>query len=152
MLNRIRQNRQGESRSRKEKQQKPNDLADYLRFLHGVGHTGDHQTERGKGDRAYGNQDKERPDVAKVLYVEQQTCQSQLNRNSRQGQNVVGDEAGRQHVGWAYGGDSKPAKNPLLTKHDQRSAQSPKTSHDSKRQNRTEEISHRVRVAFSEDA
>ena len=66
----VRENGQRNRGSGKKKKAHPDQLVDHLRFLHGVGHAGDDQAERGKSRRSEGDQQENRPQISPRLHVE----------------------------------------------------------------------------------
>ena len=57
-------------RAGEKNQREPEKLIDDLRFLHGVGDAGDHQAERGEGNGADSDENKDGQQIAEIVHVE----------------------------------------------------------------------------------
>ena len=84
--------------------------------------------------------------------MEDHASEKQFDEDGGEGEQVVGENAGGQHIG---GGDRryvKAAENALLAKHDEHGAEAPEAAHDVESDDRAEEEADHARIALREDS
>src|SRR3984893_10595477 len=84
--------------------------------------------------------------------MENHPCEEQFDENGGEREQVVGEDAGGQHVRGSDGSYVEAAKNPLLAKGYEHGAQAPEAAHYVEGDHRTEEETDRARNALGEDA
>src|SRR5207245_2375934 len=119
-------------------QRQPQKLVPHHGVLQGVGHAGNHQTERAKREDAHRNQDEKREGIAETRNVEDDAREEQFKKDSGQGEHVVGDNTGSQQVAGSHRSHVEAPKNSLFTKQNEGGTESPETAHDVESHDRAE--------------
>lgn len=152
MLNDFGEGRERDGGAGEEDKWEPEKLVEDLSFLHGVGDAGDHQAEGGEGNGAGGDEDDDGQDVAEAMYVKENFGKKHFDEHGGEGEEIIGDDAGGQHVGRGDGSDVEATENALFAEKDESGAESPEAAHDGEAHDRAEKIADTLRIALSEDA
>src|SRR5262249_55318113 len=79
-----------------------------------------------------------RKQVTEVVDVKDEASEEQLAGNRGNGEDIIGNDAGGQHIGGSHRRNVEAPQDALLAKGHQCGAQSPKTAHDRQRDDRAE--------------
>ena len=95
---------------------------------------------------------RERQEIAEVGDVEKKAREGDLDDDGGEREDVVGDDAGGEHVGGGDGSDVKAAEDALLTEGDEGGAEPPEAAHHGERNYGAEKKANLHGVALCEDA
>src|SRR5580704_1290367 len=151
VLHHFGQKGQRKGGARKKNQREPEKLVNDLSFLHGVGDAGNDQAQRREGNRADADQNEGGQQVAKFRDVKDGTREDEFQENGRKHEDVIGDDAGSQHVAGRHGSHMEAAKDALLAKHNESRAEPPKAAHNGEGHDRTQEEFDDLGLAFGKD-
>src|SRR5712671_4488225 len=84
--------------------------------------------------------------------MEDYAREEQFDEHGGQRQQIVGENAGGEHVGGAHGSNVETAEDALLAEHDQHGAEAPEAAHDVQCDYGAEEEADHTRVALSENS
>ena len=97
ILGGFRQHAHWQSGAGKKNQGQPKELVQDLRLLHSIGHAGHDQAERGERDNSNGYEGQKRNRIAECIHVENGAGKDQLDKDGREGQDIVGEDARGEH-------------------------------------------------------
>src|SRR5207249_4950951 len=130
----------------------PDELVEDLSLLHGIGDAGDDEAHGCERNDADSDKDAEGQKIAEVVDVKDEASQKQFADDGGNGQNVVGHDAGGQHVRGGHGGNVKTPENALFAESHEGGAQSPEAAHNRHGNDRPKQKFDDMRIALSDDA
>src|SRR6266436_3316362 len=151
-LDGLRQIAHRQGRAGQKNEREPNKLVEDLGLLHGVGHTGNHQTKRAERYRAHSDEDSERKKIAKIGNMEDQAGEGQLHENGGESERVVRQETRGEHIRGGDRSDVEAPQNALFAKHDQGSAETPEAAHHVQGDDRPKKIANLLRITLGENS